>query len=92
MGKYSSISRDAIRLPDGSLSVSRFLAACDEIDRKPKQVAFRKSGKAHRGLIMPDDHGGYLVAACSCPGSQNGRLTHGAQITGETWDKANCGN
>jgi hypothetical protein len=51
------------------------------------KVTFRKRGKAHRGLQRPD---GSLVAACSCPGSQNGRLTNGAQIICEGWDKSNC--
>lgn len=56
------------------------------------QVTFRKRGKAHRGLFMTDDRGRYLVAACSCPGSQNGRLTKGAQIVCYGWDKSNCSN
>jgi hypothetical protein len=51
-----------------------------------KKVTFRKRGKAHRGLI----YDGRLVAACSCPGSQNGRLTKGAMIVCEGWEKSNC--
>ena len=54
-----------------------------------KKVTFRKrGGKAHRGLLR----GKWLTAACTCPGSQNGRLTNGAQIICEGWDKANCNN
>ena len=58
------------------------------------KVTFRKTGKAHRGLIVPANeyHGEYLTAACSCPGSQNGRLTKGSQILSDCWDKANCEN
>jgi hypothetical protein len=51
-----------------------------------KKVTFRKTGKAHRGLL----DGKYLIASCSCPGSQNGKLTHGAQIICEGWERANC--
>ena len=60
-------------------------------DLEPKKVTFRKTGKTHRGLIMRDTRRGeWLVATCSCPGSQNGRLTNGAQVLCEGWDKANC--
>ena len=52
-----------------------------------KLVTFRNGGKAHRGIMF----GGFLMACCSCPGSQNGRLTNGATIICEGHDKANCG-
>ena len=59
-----------------------------------KHVTFRKSGKAHRGVIFParDGRREYLAASCHCPGSQNGRLTNGAAVICEGWDKANCGH
>lgn len=52
-----------------------------------KPVTFRNGGKAHRGVL----HGNFLMACCSCPGSQNGRLTNGAVIICEGHDKSNCG-
>jgi hypothetical protein len=59
-----------------------------EQETEMKKVTFRKRGKAHKGLIMD----GRLVASCSCPGSQNGKLTKGAWVVCEGWEKANCGN
>lgn len=56
---------------------------------KEKTVTFRtNNGKAHRGVVIS----GALFACCSCPGSQNGRLTNGAVIICEGHEKANCGN
>ena len=52
------------------------------------RVTFRKTGKTHRGLLIE----GRLVASCKCPGSQNGKLTNGAVIICEGWEKANCQN
>jgi hypothetical protein len=53
-----------------------------------KIVTFRSNnGKAHRGVLI----NGWLMACCSCPGSQNGRLTKDAKIICEGHDKANCG-
>ena len=63
-----------------------------DADREPRKVTFRKRGKAHRGLMMPFNDSEYLVAACSCPGSQNGTLTNGASIICDGWDRANCEN
>jgi hypothetical protein len=51
-----------------------------------QKVTFRKTGKTHKGIII----NGRLVAACSCPGSQNGKLTNGAQLICEGWEKATC--
>lgn len=54
-----------------------------------KPVTFRSNnGKAHRGVLI----GNFLFACCSCPGSQNGRLTQTARIICEGHEKANCGN
>lgn len=58
------------------------------MENEMTKVTFRKTGKCHRGLVRD----GWLVAACSCPGSQNGKLTNGAQIICEGWDKATCGH
>lgn len=52
-----------------------------------KPVTFRNRGKAHRGVLI----GGFLMACCSCPGSQNGSLTKGAVIICEGHEAANCG-
>lgn len=51
-----------------------------------KKVTFRNRGKTHRGLLM----NGWLRASCSCPGSQNGKLTNGAVIICDGWEKAHC--
>jgi hypothetical protein len=62
-------------------------------NNEPTRVTFRKRGKAHRGLIITTHNGrNHLAAACSCPGSRNGRLTNGAQIVCQGWDRANCQN
>jgi hypothetical protein len=56
--------------------------------------SFRKSGKVHRGLIDKKD--GALLCACSCPGSQNGRLRKEATIlcqdedSEKGWKLSNC--
>lgn len=55
---------------------------------KEKAVTFRNRGKAHRGVLF---NGNFLIACCSCPGSQNGRLTNGAVIICEGHEAANCG-
>ena len=55
------------------------------------KVTFRThGGKAHRGLLTVDAGGKWLVAVCGCPGSNNGRLTKGAQVICEGWEKSNC--
>jgi hypothetical protein len=60
---------------------------------KATKITFRKRGKVHhRGLIRENQYGQYLVAVCSCPGSQNGRLIKGAQIVCQGWDRSNCQN
>jgi hypothetical protein len=54
-----------------------------------KTVTFRSNnGKAHRGFMV----GSFLMACCSCPGSQNGKLTKFAKIICDGHEKANCGN
>ena len=55
-----------------------------------KKVTFRSNGgKTHRGVLFSE---GFLFACCSCPGSQNGKLTKFAEIICEGHEKANCGN
>jgi hypothetical protein len=57
-----------------------------------KQVTFRNRGKAHRGIVTVGGNlNGWLRASCSCPGSQNGKLTRGATIICDGWDNSNCG-
>jgi len=61
-----------------------------EMSNQDKKVTFRSSGgKAHRGVVLS---GKFLFACCSCPGSQNGKLTKNAIIICEGHEKANCGN
>jgi hypothetical protein len=60
------------------------------MSNEDKKVTFRSNnGKAHRGVVFS---GGFLFACCSCPGSQNGKLTKFAKIICEGHEKANCGN
>lgn len=59
-------------------------------EQECRRVTFRNRGKAHRGLIMNYNGREYLTAACECPGSQNGKLTNGAQIICDGWERSNC--
>jgi hypothetical protein len=56
------------------------------METEPTKVTFRKTGKTHKGVLIA----GRLVAACSCPGSQNGKLTNGAALICEGWDRVTC--
>lgn len=58
-----------------------------------KRVTLRgRSGKAHRGLVTYYHGRACLVASCSCPGSQNGRLVNSTCVIADGWERANCGN
>jgi len=60
------------------------------MSNEDKKVTFRSNGgKAHRGVIIS---GRFLMVCCSCPGSQNGKLTKNAMIICDGHEKANCGN
>jgi hypothetical protein len=64
-----------------------------EATKTRKMVTFRKTGKCHRGIVLIEEgRSDWLVAACSCPGSQRGTLTKGATIVCEGWNRANCQN
>jgi hypothetical protein len=59
-------------------------------DDEYKKVTFRnRRGKYHYGLWNESKK--LLVAACRCPGSQNGSLFKNAVIISEGWANANCG-
>ena len=62
-----------------------------------KQVTIRKYGKTHRALVCmgtPEKGKPFqpLRAVCACPGSVSGWLVKDAQIVGDGWDQADCGN
>lgn len=47
------------------------------------------SGMAHRAWMQRDN--GRFLMACSCPGSNNGRLANRVRFVAEGWEKSTCG-
>lgn len=63
-----------------------FVEAPVEATKASAKVTVRASGKCHPAT--QDAHG--FVLACSCPGSQSGRLAKSCVKVAEGWDAANC--
>lgn len=55
-----------------------------------KVTARHFNGKCHRAYARTN--GNIVRMACSCPGSQNGRLSKQCSIVANGWELSNCQN
>lgn len=56
------------------------------VSTESTRVTVRASGKCHPAT--QDSHG--FVLACSCPGSQSGRLAKSCVKVADGWEASNC--